>query len=69
MPQTHDQNQELLVLNPAQEPVVLNTIAPELSQIPFEALAATRLSRNAMMRREGSWPSLRNCLRATIEIL
>lgn len=39
MPEAHHQHHELLVLNPAQDAVVLNTTAPELTEIPFETLA------------------------------
>jgi len=39
MPEAHDQHHKLLVFNPAQEAVVLNTVAPELTEIPFEIFA------------------------------
>jgi hypothetical protein len=39
MPEAYHQHHEFLVLNPAQEAVVLDTIAPELTEIPFETLA------------------------------
>ena len=58
MPEAHDQHYELLVLNPAEETVVLHTIAPELAEIPFEALAELSgiiTSRNACIE-EGKNP-------------
>jgi len=51
MPEAHDQHHKLLVFNPAQEAVVLDTIAPELAEISFEALA--ELSRIITTRHAG----------------
>lgn len=39
MPEANDQNLKLLILDPTQNAVVIDTIAPELAELPPETLA------------------------------
>jgi hypothetical protein len=39
MPKANDQHLELVVLNPTQHAVVIDTIAPELAEVALEALS------------------------------
>jgi len=39
MPKMHYQHFKLLILDPAQNAIVIDSIAPELAELPLEALA------------------------------
>jgi hypothetical protein len=39
MSETHDQHLEFFILNPAQNAVVIDTIAPEFAEVSLEALS------------------------------
>ena len=39
MAESHHQHQQLPVLDPANDPVVIDAVAPEFAEFPFEAFA------------------------------